>query len=337
MKMKRLFFAAATIVMLTPLVTTAQSSPARDKFFTFFNESYQEIAKPPLVNYFVNLNNAIELSFSTENKYFIPALTETAARYKISEAAAADSLYYYSLNKLLAEKLWIGYDDIYKDYQAAFKAYNDAFCPCITKNFKATDYIEKMMPVLQKCIAEFVTDTAAQSNIRRYAGDKTLNDIFRRQQYFSLYIYQNCEVVKASMNQVLRQEAYSGYAAARSSEKNNRAKNAVNYYRDKKLDSLAIIFPNYKKFTKELNEAVVLAKANGTRYTAYFLSNGEEKNSIVNFFNEEAQLGDMTATFSSDVINATITKVAFRKQEPRSDTSEIIIRPIEDKAVPVKQ
>lgn len=339
MRIVRFFFAATLFAML--LVSTAKAqntSPARDKFFAYFTEVYLELSKPPLLNYYENLNNTIALSFSNENKTFIPALMELATKYKISEEDAADSLYQYSLRKLVAEKFWVTFGDVYKEYNQAFKAYSDALCPCITEKLKPTDFFERLSPVLQECIARIVIDSTTATNIRLYAGDKTMNEIFRKQQYFSMYLYQNCNTVKQALNQLLRSEAYSSYASVRTEEKGNRAKNILRYYRDKKMDSLALVFPTYKKFTSELNDAVALLKTKGANSSAYSLTEDNNVTAVVNFFTTEGMLGDMVTSFASNAIYAPVTKLSFQKMEPRKEPNGDRIEEIkEDTTTPVKQ
>lgn len=337
MRMVRSFFVAFLFLIVTVSVS-AQANPARDKFYNYFLDVYTQLSQGPLVNYFTNLNNTFEISFATENKLFVPALTEIANRYKISEEVAADSLFKYSINKLVAEKLWVTYGDVYKDYNRAFKAYSDAFCPCITEKYKPTDYLDKMMPILQQCVASIITDTAAITNIRLNAGDKTLNEIFRKQQYFSLYLYQNCDIVRQAFDQTLRQQAYGSYASTRSIEKGDRVTKALEYFKNKKLDSLAIIFPSFKKYTKELNEGLALSKEKNVKYSAYSLTEGNEMNAVLNFFNETTMLGDLMAGFESNGIYAPISKLTFTKQnEQMMKVTDKIEEIKEDTAVPVKQ
>lgn len=338
MKIVRFFFASALSLLLVVSSAKAQNaSPARDKFYAYFTEVYLELSKPPLLNYYENLNNTIALSFSNENKTFIPALMELAARYKISEEDAADSLYQYSLRKLVAEKFWITFDDVYKEYNQAFKAYSDGLCPCITERLKPTDFFERLSPVLQECVARLITDSTTATNIRLSAGDKTMNEIFRKQQYFSMYLYQNCNTVRQALNQVLRSEAYSSYASVRTEEKGNRAKNILRYYRDKKMDSLTAVFPTYKKFTNELNSAIEILRTKGANSSAYSLTEDNNVTAVVNFFTAEGMIGDMLTNFASNAIYAPVTKVSVQKIDPLKNPPTDKIEEVKDTTAPVKR
>lgn len=339
MKIIRVYLATTLVLFLLPFISSAQKTgPAQEEFYNSFASAYLEISKPPMHNYFVNLNKTIKYSFATENKFFAPALAEMRVRHNIKERDAADSLFIFSMNKLIAEKLWANNAEVYSENELAFKGYEQALCPCITANFKATYEIDKMMPVLQQCITKLVSDTAGLNSIRRYAGDKTLNDIFKNQQYFSLYIYQNCDVVKRFFNEILRSEAYVNYTYAVASTKRNLAQNVLNYYRDKKIDSLAIIFPAYKKYVADLNAALVLTRKKNTQTTAHYssLSAGRDGPARLRFYNTEVDFGNLEISFANPDMNAVVTKITFKKA-PANNNKEQIIETREDTAVPVKQ
>ena len=335
MKRMRSFF--AWMVILLPVIASAQNNiTAKDKFYNYFVEVYIELSKPPLVNYFDNLSNTIEVSFARENNTFIPALAEIAKGGKISEEAASDSLYRYVIKKLLAEKLWANYGDTYKEYGAGFQSYNDALCPCLAENFKENEYVQKLAGAMQNCVGKIATDSAVVAGIREKIGGKSWNELSRKQQYLTLYIYEHCDVMQKAMNQSLRQQAYSSYDAARSMEKSNRAKDLLSYFRDKKMDSLARIFPSYKKFTKELAEALALSQTKGTRNTTYSLFNDGEKSRIVNFYNDTDLLGDLVISFTADEILAPVSKITFNK-ETRKDDRQNVMEIKDDTGTPVKQ
>jgi hypothetical protein len=290
-------------------------------FYNGFLSRYMEQTKPPLQNYYEALSNAAKSSFTPYNPYFEKALSETIKNDKLSEMDALDTLFNRVFREIKLKGLWINATEIYNDKKELFEVYNRYQCPCYTSKVKNTDRMEKLLKAVQDCTGDMVKDTAFINGIRQKGGNNTLNDLFALQQYASLYMYANCEIINSKLNESIKNyPVYEMYFAWVSAVKVEEGKNVMRYFRNKQYDSLAVIFPGYRKYINEFNKIeLILKKPVEFKYSNYqgVTYNNIPKIILVYAKNKKGELlGEVNFTTTANAVHSTILSINFTKYKP---------------------
>lgn len=177
-------------------------------------------------------------------------------------------------------------------------------------------------------------DTAFLKAIKEIAGEKTINDLFKLQQYLVIYIYQNCEIINYKFNETIfnypvYEQHYSGLRQLKCKE----AENIISFFRKKQLDSLAIIFPRYQKFIPVLNKINLKTKGNKTTIDSYFSRNTADSlpKTTLTVFKNGVRIGEIVITNSGYATNSIITAIKFEEFVPsKHDIEEIRIETQKD-------
>jgi hypothetical protein len=266
-------------IQMSLFVFSQSDSTAYQRFFAYYLKQYKEESKQPLGNFFVVLTNAAQNTFFVENPLFVNALTELSNRLNISEDVAFDSLFQKTLRDAKENYLWVNSLEIYNKEKPFFELYNHHLCNCLTQQISKKDRMDKLMAALQTCTGRLIVDTGYTNAMKRIAGDKTLNDLNKLQNYLTMYVYQNCEIINYKFNEAaFGYPVYGQYNSGLELLKETQAENAIKYFKAKQLDSLSNIFPNHKKFMKTFNTILSKSKANGVTFRSNYMARRKDEN-----------------------------------------------------------
>jgi hypothetical protein len=323
------------ICLLNFSVFSQQDSTAYQKFYKEFVDFYAYVAKPPLKNYYDALSTTAKYNFNPFNPLFIKVLASTSKINKVDEPKALAILFNQVFTQFKKEDIWITIPDIYQNKKPLFELYNTVICACYTLKVKANNTTQDLLKASRDCNYKLAKDTTFLTAIKNVGGDSAMRDFIKFQQYFSLYNYANCNIVNSKQNESLLDGAvYEQYITGIAYYKSKESENVMRYYKDKKWDSLAIIFPGYKKFIPELNRIQLKLKASGGIARADFnmpMTGSIPKIVVTYFKNKKDELyGELVMSASAYALNATIVSIRFNELKPGKKDSgeEIIMSPV---------
>ena len=335
MKVKILVVACTCLFNIA--LFSQNDSSAYQKFYSDFINLYKDTYKPPANNYYEALTKTCNYTFNAFNPKLSAALKEISGNSLIAEKEALDTLFLKVFAQLKTKDIWIGATDIYSDNQDFFRTYNDRICPCYTSKISATDPGEKLLKVLQDCNYAIGKDTAFLRVLLQSNSKHTAKDFIRLQQYFSLYIYANCPVINYHQNESLKYAAaFDQYYNSLSLLKRWEGENVVRYYKNKMLDSLVAIFPQYKKYEAELKTAAKKMEAGNVvlRGSYNAIAAGKSPELSVQFYNGAdgfTLFGKAAMKLSANGLDSKIVSFKYSPDKaPSFDREEIIINPVKD-------
>jgi hypothetical protein len=320
-----------TAVCFSLRVFSQSDSTAYQIFYADFLSLYKEIAAAPLKNYYDALDKTASFTFTPLNPRFVSALSQTTSVNNVSEANAVDSLFLKVFNQLKTGDLWLNAKEIYKTNEEAFTSYNDYLCPCISSKITNADMMDKLLAVVKKCSYDLVKDSSFINTIKKAGKNNTLNEFYRLQQYFSMYVYNNCDILNYKMNETIKNSSvFSQYYAGINYLKKREGENAIRFFNNKQWDSLAIIFPGYKKYTAIFNKILIkLKKSSGIAYAHFNVSKEYKIPEIVLTYKagENMLLGEVVMATSSNTINSNITSIKYIELNKNRGNEQILVMP----------
>jgi len=326
MKLKIALLLISTAILYQGYSQSSKSS--YDKFLSDVAEGYQELSKPPIKNYWEVLTNTAKYLFTPDNPLFLDAIRDRAEQYNGNEEQALDSLFTQVFRFLKANALWNANREVLKDHQNMFQIYNSQLCPCITSGVTRKSELNEVLKVQKTCIADIITDTAFLYRLKSVAGENTLNDMFKLQQFLAMYMYGNCDIINYKLNEVLYGSfVHEQYRNAISMLRRREGEKVLRLFAEKKYDSLALIFPSFKKYTKQLTEANNKIKEPGMSMRSYYFQ-GRGKPAISRTYisiTDSVPVGiDVTFFNSENKLRSVITSMEIKRLEKSDGLDEII-------------
>ena len=327
----------AFICLVNQLVYSQNDSTNYQKFYADFVRIYKDISKPPLKNYYEVLSKSCNYSFNPFNPRFARALKDVTDTYKVSETVAIDTLFKRVFTEIKQQDLWINFPDIYKDNRDFFDMYNNGLCPCYTSKVTNADPMEKLLKVAGECNVALSKDTAFVKRFFNSNGKHTMKDFLALQRYFDLYLYINCPIVNYHQNETIENVAvYDDYFNTLSLLKRWDGENVIRYFRKNMFDSLAVIFPGYKKYLGELKKAMKNTDGNDVKLHVSYNANIRDKDPeiLVHFYNHKSSFtgfAQVEMKLSGTGLFSTIISFKYTVESDRhKNTEEIIIKPVTD-------
>ncbi len=325
------------VFIITSSVACSQKdSTAYERFFAGVLASYKEFSKPPMKNFLEPFSNTGRYNFSVYNPLFRKALKEISTGKNIDESIAVEELFHKSF-KDLQQHLWINAQAIYKEYGDLFSEYNNKMCPCITKQVKKEDRMDVVLKATNNCLAGIATDTAYLRKAKAYATNKTANELNILQQYATLYAYQYCNILNIKFTEVILNEpVLSVYFMELESMQMDKGARVIEYYRDKKFDSLSAIFPLYKNFLPAFNKAIKALKEPGVTIRPLYMGNTDEGPQLEVSFLKTTKTSSSNIYLvkmkpSANTFDSKITSFSFEKYaEKPADNEDRIMEIKED-------
>lgn len=317
-----------------------RDSSAYQRFYADMVKAYASFSKKPLKNFYEALSNAAEYSFNVFNPHFTKALTETIQQFHLEERNALDSLFKRTLTDLRNNDLWISSKEIYETQKPILDVYTRFLCPCLTQEVKNTSRMKDLVNAMQTCAINLIKDTAYLNTVKRVAGDKTMNDLLKLQSYMSISIYQDCKIVNDKFNEtIFNYPVYEQYVSGLREAKGEEAKKAILYFKNKKFDSLSLIFPNYRKFIPELTKLVSKLNLPDVYVEAYYTATREQTTPHVNvsLMGKDVIYAEMEMTSSLDALNSTFVTAKLKVYNPPKKFELERIEEIKEDSVPKKE
>jgi hypothetical protein len=186
---------------------------------------------------------------------------------------------------------------------------------------------------MQTCMGNMMKDTAATAGYRKSMANLTLKEVFEYKDYFLIYYYQHCNRMSEStdelvLNITVRETYYRSLQAA----KLLLGHGFLRMLRQNKMDSLALVFPQYKQYGAALKKVAGLAKNRAIKAAVYFngLHQRTTQEVMITFEGKNKSLGYAKLTTQQGMLSNKITKLVFEK--PPKDSEEII----EDRVIEIK-
>jgi hypothetical protein len=295
-------------------------------FYNNFLNAYKIQAKPPLNNYYIVLTNTAASVFSLKNSNFISMLSSFSKTYNISEKEALEKIFYDTFNKFSKESVWFSSENIYTENKNLFEPFYISVCPCISGKENTINKMQNIASSLQQCTAALMKDSNYLKIVKSSLGSKPLSAFYGLGQYFTIYMYQNCDIIKNSFNEsILHSTVLDLYISDLSKIKTTSAELAINYFIDNRFDSLSIIFPNYKKY---INEFIKIKKVvqiktvvKNSRYQGYFQDN--DRVVKITLQKKDILAGTIIVTNFSASHDSKIEKISFLNA-PKFKKEEIV-------------
>ena len=307
-------------------------STAYQRLYADLVKIYTIASKPPVKNFYDVLLRAASVTFNPYNPHFPKAVVEISQQYHIEERIAVDTLFNLSFRELTNNDLWKPFEDVYQAQKPLFDYYNSGLCPCLTTAVTKTDTERMLALSVQNCIAGIGKDTAYVNGMKRVAGNRTFDEMSAVEPYMFLAIYQDCEILNYKVNKsIFDGGVYHKYLSAVTDKKFKEAWDVARYLKNKKMDSLETVFPNYKKFMPELTRFA--SKLNQPEITTELNYPGVagQKEAQVNISlirKRKEILGELEMTYSANTFNATIVSVKYTIFDPPRPYDEEIIQDI---------
>jgi len=301
-------------------------STAYQKFFNDFLNDYKELTQPPIFNYYDILSNTGKLTFTLSNPLFKKAISEVAEQSKVDEMAAIDLLFNKTFTDLKNNFVWVSMMDIYREWDSVFDIYNNFLCSCLTSKVLDTDRITKMVTASQDCIVGLLRDSTFLNALKTKMPGKNLVELSKVQKYFVAYHYQNCERARHQWNTTILNTILEQYYSDISNLKRKEAERAIIYFKDKKFDSLSLIFPKYKKFIVEFKKITANLKGKDVTFNSNFTRNevSNKSNVVTTFFKNSIATGESIITNSSNSTDSKIIAITFKRIAPPDKSQKVI-------------
>lgn len=331
---KIISFYTLTLFIANTIIAQADSSYI-SKFQAELIDNYSTVAEFSKDNYFQVLSKAAEYTFSDQNPNFQKALLEISKSQNVPEEKALEKLFEQTYAALRKDFLWNGASGISSLDKQMLSVYNESLCPCITSKVPKESLMEPVLKAQQACAAGLLTDTVFINELKRVAGQNTLNDLYRLQRYLFLLMYEKCELIYNKFNNtILGNSVFSGYEQSITQRRRLESMNVLTLYENNKLDSLKLIFPSYNKYIPALKDAVKNKNLKKNKVDTYY--NGRIVNSkprsIVDIHDKDGIGVQLTFTFSEHALNSNIIAAQIKKFQPSKGEQIIGIR--EDFVIP---
>jgi hypothetical protein len=314
-----------------------KDSSQYQKFFSRFLSLYKNFSKPPLKNYYEILSNTAKFSCNVTDPLFVNTLAEISTEKKFLEEKAIDLLLERAYTDLRKEYLWIASRDVYESKKEMFYLYNEKLCGCLNSKVKSSDMGERFLAAQKECTIALVYDTVFINKLKTIAGGATLNEMYAVSNYLTIYMYGNCDVFYDKLNASIFNTGAEQYFLGIKYLKAQQGESAIRYFRLGQLDSLSLIFPDYRKYKSELQKAI--SNSNGkTVYAKGFYFRTETTRGLpvidVHFYKSRENSNPICRVelkLSGTNINSKIISIKYFKGKPVKE-GQII----EDRIIEVK-
>lgn len=239
------------LCLLLPVISFGQRVEYA-QFKEYFLDAYATAHQQPVKNYTDVLEAAAKKSFNVENPNYLNVLKEIKTQKRITDGwTALDTLTKWIFADLRKTLTLNEHPQL-----ALLKTYNEAACGCTGKKIKPTDKYEKFTAALEQCDDELRDDKSFINKIKKLAGHEEILNVAEMKQLLLMYMYNNCIAVYAHVDANIRHTIVQPqYMDALLTVKIQEAEDLFKLYASKQYESLAVLFPGYKKFTKELEQA----------------------------------------------------------------------------------
>ena len=313
-----------------------KDSSQYQKFFAKFLYLYKDFSKPPLKNYYEVLSNTAKFSFNVSDPLFVNALAEISKEKKVLEEVVIDLLLEQIFTDL-RKNLWISAQDIYNSKKEMFVLYNEQLCGCLNSKVKASDMGEKFLEAQKQCTAALVSDTVFLNKLKAIAGGATLNEMYAVSNYLTVYMYGNCDLFYDKLNGTIFNTGAEQYFFGIKRLKAQQGESSIRYFKLRQLDSLLIIFPDFKKYNNELQKAII--NSNGKNASVkgnYYRPETTRGLAVIDVHIYKGKensypVGRLELQLSGTNINSKIIFAKFHKEKPVNE-GQII----EDRIIGVK-
>lgn len=238
------------LFLLFPVIAFGQNAEYV-QFKEYFLDAYAKAHEQAGKNYTEVLEAAAKNSFSVENPNYLNVLKEIKAQKRVDGWTALDTLIKWTFADL---RKTITLDE--HPQLSLLKAYNEAMCGCTGKKIKPTDRYEKFTAALEQCDDELRDNKSFIDKITKLGSHEAILGVPEMQQLFLMYMYNNCIAVYAHVDANIRHTIVQPqYMDALLTVKIQEAEELFKLYASKQYESLSALFPDYKKYTKELEQA----------------------------------------------------------------------------------
>jgi hypothetical protein len=320
-------------LLFTKTAFTQQTTTAHRAFLGFFEDNYRKSFTKPIDNYFQVLTKALGTSFNFDDNRCLNAVS-AIVNQGLTEREAIDSLFSMAIQDMLGRYIWQPAEDVYNQAEKLMQYNNSFLCPCFNKQLKGKNTMEKLVEAFTACSGKLLTDSAYLRGYQQNSGSLTVKELYSIKGYFFIYIYQHCPQVLSITNETLLNTAVRDtYMQFLWDRKMLLGKDIARYLQKQRLDSLALVFPNYKKFGAAINKAIALLKDKAVATGFYYNmpSNNAIESIYIRFFKKDKRLGELKLTTPNRILKKTITAAAFVPTPKESD--EII----EERIIEIKE
>lgn len=239
------------LCLLLPVISFGQRVEYA-QFNEYFLDAYAKAYEQPGEKYIDVLEAAAKKSFAIENPHYLNVLKEIKAQKRITDGwTALDTLIRWTFADLKKTLTLNEHPQL-----ALLKTYNEAACGCTGKKIKPTDRYEKFTAALEQCDDELRDNKSFIDKITKLGSHEAILGVPEMQQLFLMYMYNNCIAVYAHVDANIRHTIVQPqYMDALLTVKIQEAEELFKLYGAKQYESLAALFPDYKKYTKELEQA----------------------------------------------------------------------------------
>lgn len=311
--------AILTLLLFLVQISFSQSdSTAYQKLQKQFTDVYKKPRANAEGNFIMQLYDAAFFTVRMNNPLFFTSLRELDKVYPGREIE-------WSIKKLtdsliaatVKEQLWSGMEEVLAKNKATLDIYNARICECVSAQIKKEEDYRNLLTVTQSCDLTMMQDPLFVNRLQVSMVSLTMEERMQLQRYASRYSYQNCPLFYAAMNDAVLQETVGYYYGDMSYLVDRLEERAAALWKAGKRDSLAVLFPGYKKAEADLQNASALIEKG--KFSQISKKENKEQTTVTRTFAPGPKptrlLGQLVYTYS---VKETVVKIHSLKFVPEN-------------------
>lgn len=209
-------------------------------------------------NLYVGIVNAALVSFDPETSPFVDAWKEYEQRFPTSSnQQLMKKMYDTVINKFYQSLAGKTAADNQK-YSELMELYLQASCNCFTEKFKGIGVAFGRMKMMNKCDDSLLKDKKYKAKFEALAKKIPNADRTRIGHLFEKNMALRCPAYKKSGTEYVFDEVFAQYEDLAGFMADYVYREPAYFYHYKKMDSLALLFPSYKKYEADIKSAVLM-------------------------------------------------------------------------------
>lgn len=153
--------------------------------------------------------------------------------------------------------LWKGHEMVKAKYERPFQIFLEAACPCYTKQILLH---KNLSNISNTCDQELLKDPVFATRMNLSLATYSVTEKMEAQKFISRYLFENCRAYRDTFTAIIHEDAFGNYYSFIQDLVSEADQRLMNYFDSRKTDSLQLLFPDFLRYQKNIQQAAPLYK-----------------------------------------------------------------------------
>ncbi|MBL0335681.1 MAG: hypothetical protein IPP73_10385 [Chitinophagaceae bacterium] len=249
---KEFFFCLLLIYGFTPVKAQQKDIPIEPLTQQFYQLYFNNKSES---DFLFRMMAVAEKFLQTDNDLFTKTVSKIIVSEKISPDSASNLVFKIVLDSFIKrEYIWNDYPGILEKARNLFVFYNSKLCPCLKQYADKNTSGILGADDLDSCVYKLLSDTSYTKQVLRIFQNETVGDLAKIIQPEIMYLYLNCQPMRDWFNSHIMVIPLILYVRHFKDYRTNLDNNLLLEYKKKQSPGLVEIFPEYKKYEKDISQ-----------------------------------------------------------------------------------